>query len=116
MNPHPIEIRRKENAIELRWSDGKANTLAASLLRKECPCATCREARGDEFHQSPLGSVEAKDKKKTSMLKVVDHSADEQLRIEEIRAVGNYAISITWGDKHNTGIYSFEQLRSLCNN
>jgi DUF971 family protein len=28
--------------------------------------------------------------------------------------VGNYAVQITWGDAHDTGIYSWEYLRSLC--
>ena len=28
--------------------------------------------------------------------------------------VGNYAVSFTWQDGHNTGIYSFRLLRQLC--
>jgi DUF971 family protein len=33
------------------------------------------------------------------------------LNIEE---VGAYAIRIDWSDGHNTGIYSFDHLRSIC--
>jgi len=28
--------------------------------------------------------------------------------------VGNYALSIIWGDGHDTGIYSYRWLRQLC--
>jgi DUF971 family protein len=28
--------------------------------------------------------------------------------------VGNYAIRINWSDGHNTGIYSWEHLRRIC--
>jgi DUF971 family protein len=28
--------------------------------------------------------------------------------------VGNYALQLTWGDGHATGIYSFRYLRTLC--
>lgn len=30
-----------------------------------------------------------------------------------IEAVGNYAISILWSDRHGTGIYRFDYLREL---
>jgi len=32
----------------------------------------------------------------------------------DLEPVGNYALRFTWGDGHNTGIYSFDLLRSLC--
>ena len=31
-----------------------------------------------------------------------------------IEYVGNYAIQFSWSDGHNTGIYSFDLLRSMC--
>jgi len=34
-------------------------------------------------------------------------------RLESINAVGNYAISPRWADGHETGIYTFEYLRTL---
>jgi DUF971 family protein len=37
-----------------------------------------------------------------------------EFEVASIVAVGNYAIQITWGDGHNTGIYTYEHLRSLC--
>jgi DUF971 family protein len=34
--------------------------------------------------------------------------------MDEVEAVGNYAIHIKWNDGHGTGIYSFEHLRKIC--
>ncbi len=35
-------------------------------------------------------------------------------RTTDIGEVGNYALRLTWGDGHSTGIYSFAYLRELC--
>jgi DUF971 family protein len=34
-------------------------------------------------------------------------------QLESISSVGNYAISPRWADGHETGIYTFEYLRTL---
>ena len=34
--------------------------------------------------------------------------------IREIATVGNYAITIKWGDGHGSGIYNYEYLRMIC--
>jgi DUF971 family protein len=35
------------------------------------------------------------------------------LEIAEVSEVGQYAIQVSWGDGHRTGIYSFPYLRQL---
>ncbi len=35
-------------------------------------------------------------------------------RMTSIEPVGNYALRIAWNDGHNTGIYSYDHLRSIC--
>ncbi|NDC37781.1 MAG: DUF971 domain-containing protein [Proteobacteria bacterium] len=109
----PVEIRRMDGAgIRVRWSDGSIQELSSSILRTNCPCATCREAQGDTSHGRPLtGSAPAP--KKKSMLKVIEHTMTEQLTLTEIWGVGNYALGMAWADGHNSGIYSFEYLRRL---
>lgn len=37
----------------------------------------------------------------------------QPLRVVSMKPVGNYAYSITFSDGHDTGIYTFEQLREL---
>jgi ATP-binding protein involved in chromosome partitioning len=41
--------------------------------------------------------------------KTVRHDVSPQV----ISSIGNYAIGIDWNDGHNSGIYSFNHLRSL---
>ncbi|TMA13633.1 MAG: DUF971 domain-containing protein [Deltaproteobacteria bacterium] len=59
--------------------------------RGYCPCAACQGHGGG--------------------IKFVSVS---NAQLAEISAVGNYAIEFCWQDGHNTGIYTFEYLRSLC--
>ena len=37
-----------------------------------------------------------------------------QIKLENIRQVGRYAICPIWCDGHSTGIYTYPYLRSLC--
>jgi len=39
---------------------------------------------------------------------------DDQLELDELEPVGGYALSLIWFDGHNSGIYSYKYLRSLC--
>ena len=34
-------------------------------------------------------------------------------KIKDIQTVGGYAVQITWKDGHNTGIYTWENLKQL---
>jgi ATP-binding protein involved in chromosome partitioning len=107
--PKPTEVRRiLENALRITWSDGLVVEVDSRLLRTDCPCAECRELRGDTSHAKPLSSM------KKSSLRVIEASADEQLRLLDVWGVGNYAIGMAWGDGHRSGIYNFSQLREIC--
>ncbi|MHB8580531.1 MAG: gamma-butyrobetaine hydroxylase-like domain-containing protein [Ignavibacteriaceae bacterium] len=39
--------------------------------------------------------------------------SERQSTISSIKEIGNYAISISWKDGHNTGIYEFPFLKNL---
>jgi DUF971 family protein len=91
----PIRITQptdKELCIE--WEDGDSTTYRLSALRRACPCATCAaDAEGKPASYIPLFSKEA-------------------MRLERISPVGHYALQFIWKDGHDTGIYSYEYLRS----
>ncbi|MCS7230096.1 MAG: DUF971 domain-containing protein [Candidatus Kryptonium sp.] len=90
---YPVKIERIEDKLKFTWNDGYENVLSLKFLRDSCPCATCSTEREEEtFFKLPVSG---------------------QYEIKEINQVGNYAIQITWGDGHNTGIYSFDYLREL---
>lgn len=89
----PLEVRSPRGArtTQILFADGHEGLYPHEQLRGYCPCATC------QGHQGPIEFVEAAD-----------------LELAEIGEVGNYALTLTWGDGHNTGIYSFNYLRRLC--
>lgn len=102
----PKKIERQKHALVIVWENGAAATLSAQKLRDNCPCAGCREKRGDSSHATPITS-------KPKMLKVISHSAEESLSLTQIWAIGNYALGIRWADGHDDGIYTWELLYQL---
>jgi len=88
-----VELRAPEGArvVEIDWADGFGGRIRHEVLRGFCPCAEC------QGHQGPIRFVEGGD-----------------LELTDIQEVGNYALQLTWGDGHATGIYSFSYLRRLC--
>jgi DUF971 family protein len=88
----PEEIRAPVGASEMVivWSDGTQSTLSNEALRGFCPCAGCQGHSGGIHFRRGGNSV-----------------------LEGIAEVGNYALSLRWGDGHDSGIYSFEYLLRL---
>ncbi len=103
----PVLIKREESKLRIEWSDGRSSDISAEILRKNCPCASCREERGDGNHSKPIAQAKPK------LLRVVEHTAQESLQLLEVRLVGNYAVGLTWKDGHSTGIYPFSLLMEL---
>lgn len=94
-----------EDALELRWSDGSETRHSFNVLRRECPCASCRAER--EKLANPG--------KKLTSLRVIqsDKPTLTQAKILEVLPVGRYALSFRWNDGHSTGIYSYDFLLTL---
>jgi DUF971 family protein len=84
--------------LALCWSDQSETFIQLEFLRHRCPCAGCAGEK------DLMGKV---------------YKAEERPLIpasfqwKHCSLVGNYAIMPEWGDGHQTGIYSFEYLRSL---
>ena len=98
IRPHPVELRRRgADCLVIKWSDGVEHELMWAELRKNCPCAGCREERANP---QPLLPV----------IKIEDAQAPTPKLMEP---VGRYAYQITWSDGHSSGIYTFEFLREI---
>jgi DUF971 family protein len=41
-------------------------------------------------------------------------SIADDIRIDDMQLVGNYALRIGWSDGHSTGLYTWTRLRALC--
>jgi DUF971 family protein len=80
---------------DVTWNDGHFSSYPSWYLREHCMCAACVE----EF---------------TGVRKILPGSIPASLEQVSITRVGNYALQFGWSDGHNTGIYAFEYLRSLC--
>lgn len=92
--PQPLIIRRSApERVEIEWNDGATTSLSAAELRRLCPCASCV----DEM----------------SGIRTLDPSSiPDDLTQDDVRLVGNYAITVTFSDGHHTGIFTWELLRS----
>lgn len=96
LNYNPKSIEKVEDAkLRIVWEDGHESVLEFAHLRRNCPCAVCK----DEWTGEPLLDPE----------KVPD-----TLGASRADVVGNYALSFSFGDGHGTGIFTFELLRRLC--
>ena len=106
MNLQPTTIKRFDDQLSIQWNDGSSALIPATTLRNSCPCAGCKEQRGDTTHSQPLTG-------RKSLLKVIDHAAKESLNLTEVWAVGSYAVGMRWLDGHDTGIYPYGLLWEL---
>lgn len=99
---NPVDVRKGgQNKLNIVWDDGHESVYAMDMLRKRCPCASCRTAR---------------ETKHRNQLRVLSPSEvlPENIEIKEAEIVGRYALQFRWSDDHREGIYSFDFLRQLC--
>ena len=90
----PAAITRRDDGILIEWDQrGDRTFFEARTLRLACPCAECVE----EMSGRPL-------------LDPVRVPLD--VKPLRIALVGAYGIRLEWSDGHDTGIYTFERLRS----
>ena len=102
MDIYPVKLQVVEpSSLLIEWSDGRKQQYPYAELRSHCPCATCREKQKAETQQP------------TAVLPVLPLSEAPPLQVVSMKPVGNYAYCIAFSDGHDTGIYTFEQLREL---
>jgi DUF971 family protein len=101
-DPEHIAIS-KSKGIKIDWKDGHHSEYGLTYLRDKCPCAACTGAHGTppRVPESPAPENPFQMYKPT-------------LKMLGVEPVGNYAIRINWSDGHNSGIYSWEHLRHIC--
>lgn len=95
--PRDLKVKIAEQRLVIDWSDGKQSEFPLEMLRRNCPCATCRTDR-EQQGSNPLRILKFN---------------PSGVRVVTANLVGNYAIQLHWSDGHNTGIFDFRFLRSL---
>ncbi len=94
--PEPRDMEWLDKGVlGIRWNDGHKSVYPVRYLRQHCPCAACV----DEW---------------TGQRRLKDEDVPLLIILEDIQAVGRYAIQFKWSDGHDTGIYAFSLLRNLC--
>jgi len=91
-NPTEINLHRLSRVLELSFDDGSNFKLPAEYLRVYSPSAEVM-GHGPGQRKVPIGK--------------------ENVNIDRIEPVGNYAVVLHFDDEHNTGIYSWETLYNL---
>ncbi len=98
MNLKIEDIQLFPIGLAIKWDDNTDSLLNYEKLRTLCPCAYCA-GESDVF-----GNIYKGPDQKLS---------PDAFRIVNIIKVGHYAIRISWGDNHSTGIYSYEMLKKI---
>lgn len=99
--PKGIKVDRPDRSVIVTWQDDHESKYGFSLLRYACPCAECR-GHGNMGQEPP------------SEVFTMPSEDSERTRIENLEAVGSYAVTILWQDGHHYGIYNWDFLRALC--
>lgn len=93
--PTEISLHQASRKLELTFDDGTHGILSCEFLRVYSPSA---EVRGHGSGQEIL------------------QTGKEEVNIENIEPVGNYAIRLIFSDGHDTGLYSWDYLHDLVRN
>ena len=94
-DPAPQAIdRAPDGSLSIRWDDGARTVAAARDLRLGCPCAFCVDEMTGQRTLDPA-------------------RVPQDLSIQQIAPVGNYAVRVTFSDGHQTGLFDWRLLRAL---
>jgi DUF971 family protein len=94
-NPLDVKLHQKSKILEISFDSDEIFEYSCEYLRVHSPSA---EVQGHGPGQEVL------------------QLGKEDVGIEKIESVGNYAICLHFDDGHNTGLYSWENLYSLGKN
>lgn len=89
--PTAIVLHQQSRVLEVQFDDGQRYRLPCEYLRVFSPSA---EVRG---HGGPIATIPGK----------------REVNIIAVDPVGHYAVKLVFDDGHDTGIFTWETLRSL---
>ncbi len=92
--PQNVRVLKDDRVLELVWSPDDISRLPFQAIRQSCRCAACI----DEF---------------TGRQILDPNSVDEGIFAEDVSLTGNYAMKFRWSDKHDSGLFTWDHLRSI---
>jgi ATP-binding protein involved in chromosome partitioning len=97
VQPLDVAVHVDRRQMRILWSDAHDAVYDFEYLRWRCPCAECA---GEGSLPGKLASTKALTAQQTDLV--------------DLQVVGRYGFTPVWGDGHATGIYTFRNLRALC--
>ena len=91
--------------VTIDWKDGHKSHWSFRWLREACPCAVCHEPREAEGRAPGVPKP-----KPVSLLPLYE----APVRPLDVEPVGKYALRFRWSDGHESGLYSWDYLRNVC--
>ncbi len=91
-----LEVIGSELAI--KWADGTESYIRLEALRRACPCAGCQGERDvlGHLHKGPQQPL-----------------TPASFQLTRVAPVGGYGVQPHWADGHNSGLFTFDYLRTL---
>ena len=97
IEPIEIELKRADSCMVVQWNDGHVGRNTFLTLRWNCPCAGCAGEMGSK-----------------GRLDIVQELKADEYVLESLAPIGLYALRPVWKDGHDTGLYTYDWLRALC--
>ena len=97
--PRHLELDRTHGLV-VHWTDGRRSIYPVAHLRRHSPSAEARQLR-EELERNPLAVLPD------------SGGRDGPLTAIDAELVGTYAVRIRFSDGHDTGIYTWDYLRSI---
>ncbi|MGY8766885.1 MAG: DUF971 domain-containing protein [Pirellulales bacterium] len=94
MTPIDIQANKELGTLQIQWSDKSATQIGFRDLRIDCRCALCVDEQTGKRILDPA-------------------TVSEEIKIETMELVGNYAVRIRWSDNHDTGLYTWVHLKQI---
>ena len=94
VTPVEVIVSDQDDVLYITWSDEHQGVYPWEYLRGACPCAVCKGSH----RPVDIGKV-----KPAEGVELIDYLH-----------VGAYAFRMIFSDAHDTGIYTYEYLRALC--
>jgi DUF971 family protein len=92
--PTNIRALQAEQTLELTWPSGRVDRLRYRSVRGHCPCAVCVDENTGR--------------------RVYDESkVPEDIRLEGMDPIGNYAVRLSWNDGHSSGLYTWDSFELM---
>lgn len=97
VKPTGVKADRAERILTITWEDGRISRYPFAGLRAACPCVSCKGG-----HDNMGGPADPA---------LVRDTPDNGVTVNNLQAVGAYALQFFWSDGHDSGIYTWDYLR-----